>query len=301
MILVIGSINTDIVLNVQNIPLPGQTVLSKAKNIYPGGKGANQAVAAAKLGANVTILGCVGSDAHGKQLIASMKQAGVNTDHILITEAADTSTAYISVSGNGENSIIVDSCANVFVTPEYLSAHEDLFAAADYCVLQMEIPHETVKRAIALCRLHTTKVILNPSPLDMFNLSLLKGIDYLIPNESEAASLLFTPSLDSLSEDDFIYFLRCHAIKNLIITRSRSGALRYEVSGRCKAYPTTVRKAVDTTGAGDTFLGAFVTALDRGHDCDYAIRYANYAAGLSVTRPGAQSSMPTANDIPPIF
>lgn len=296
MILVVGSINMDIVLNVHDIPSPGQTVMSKAKNTFPGGKGANQAVAAAKMGADVTMLGCVGNDQHGTELLASMKRAGVNTDHILIAESADTSSAYICVSSSGENAIVVDSSANMLVTPEYIAAHEDLFEAADYCLIQMEIPHETVKKAINLSHLHSTKVVLNPSPLDMFNLALLDGVEYVIPNEEEAASLLYVDSINELTYDDFIHFLRCQAIRNLVITLGENGALHYNVTGNFAQYPTLPQKAVDTTGAGDTFLGAFVAALDAGNDCNYAIRFANAAASLSVMRPGAQSSMPTYNE-----
>ena len=297
MILVVGSINMDIVCNVHAIPSPGQTVMSKGKNLYPGGKGANQAVAAAKMGADVTMLGCVGNDAYGKKLIASMQAAGVNTDHILVAENTDTSSAYICVSDTGENAIVVDSSANALVTPEYLLAHEELFKEAEYCVLQMEIPHKTVQKAITLCRLHSTKVVLNPSPLDMFDQVLLDGVDYLIPNEDEAASLLFVESIDSLTYDDYIHFLRCQAIKNLIITLGKKGSLHYNVAGKYTEYPTVAQNAVDTTGAGDTFLGAFVAALDGGWDISNAIHIANVAAGISVTRKGAQSSMPSKDEV----
>lgn len=299
MILVVGSINMDIVFQVQSIPRPGETVLSGGTGKSPGGKGANQAVAAAKLGAEVVMLGCVGRDANGAQLTASMKQAGVNTDHLLLTDSTDTSCAYICVSAAGENCIVVDSSANMQVTPAYLDAHEDLFARAEYCVLQLEIPVETVKRAMELSRKYGVKVVFNPSPLNSFEDALLDGADYLIPNEGEAAALLGVESAETLPEADWFAFMAKHGIRHIVMTAGKRGAYHYEASGTAAYYPTCAQKAVDTTGAGDTFLGAFTAALSAGRSHAEAIRFANMASGIAVTRRGAQSAMPTLEELPP--
>lgn len=293
MILVVGSINMDIVFQVQEIPRPGETVLCGGKKKSPGGKGANQAVAAAKLGAEVTMLGCVGRDANGQMLMASMKEAGVDTDHLLLTDAADTSCAYICVSEAGENCIVVDSSANMLVSPAYLDTHEDLFARAEYCVLQMEIPARTVKRAMELSRKYGVKVVLNPSPLNGFDHGLLQGVDYLIPNEVEAAQLLLRQTVEGLTPEDWRSFLETYGIQDVIMTAGKLGAYHYGAAGAAAHYPTREQKTVDTTGAGDTFLGAFVAALSRGDGHAKAIAFANAASGVAVTRSGAQAAMPT--------
>lgn len=299
MILVVGSINMDIVFQVQEIPKPGETVMSGGTAKSPGGKGANQAVAAAKLGAEVVMLGCIGKDGNGAALRASLAAAGVNTDHLLEAENADTSCAYICVSRSGENCIVVDSTANHMVSPGYLDIHEDLFAQAQYCVLQREIPEETVRHAMALSRRHGVKVIFNPSPMNGFRESLLTGVDYLIPNEVEAARLMGAASYEAVSEARWLEFLRSHGIGHMVMTVGKLGAYHYEAEGNVTFHPTEPKQAVDTTGAGDTFLGAFTAALSRGESHAKAIAFANRASGIAVTRPGAQSAMPTLAELEP--
>ncbi len=294
MILVIGSINMDIVFRVRNIPRPGETVLSGEKRKSPGGKGANQAVAAAKLGGDVVMLGCVGRDANGAQLIASLRSAGVNTDYLLKKENADTSCAYICVSEAGENCIVVDSSANMLVSPQYIEAHEDLFAHAEYCVLQLEIPVETVKRAMELSRKHGVKVIFNPSPLSSFEASLLEGVHYVIPNEVEGAQLL---EGRELTEENWQEFMARYHIANVIMTAGKLGAYHYRLGKSAVYYPTQPQKTVDTTGAGDTFLGAFAASISVGKNHGEAIAFANRASGIAVTRSGAQSAMPTLREM----
>lgn len=297
MILVVGSINMDIVFQVPHIPHPGETILSGGTGKSPGGKGANQAVAAAKLGADVVMLGCVGKDGNGAALRSSMETAGVDTTFLLQTDTADTSCAYICVSESGENAIVVDSSANMQVTPDYLDAHEDLFARARYCVLQLEIPVETVKRAMELSRKYGVNVIFNPSPLNSFTPSLLENIDYLIANEGEAAALLGVDSVGTLTESDWFAFMAAHGIGNIVMTAGKLGAYHYEAAGTAVYYPTQPQKAVDTTGAGDTFLGAFAASLSAGKTHAEAIAFANRASGIAVTRHGAQRAMPTLEEL----
>lgn len=296
MILVVGSINMDVSLQVTSIPRPGETVMSHGILKSPGGKGANQAVAAAKMGGRVAMLGCVGSDEHGSILVASMNQSGVNTTDIQQISNVPSSTAYICVSSCGENSIVVDSSANMHVTPELLHQKEYLFEAADYCVLQMEIPIESVRTAVALSRKHNTKILLNPSPLNNFDISLLDNIDFLIPNETEAASLIGKPFSET-TDNDFLKLMKQHAIRNMVVTLGSDGAKLYDSTGNVTPFRQKPCKAIDTTGAGDTFLGAFVASIDSGMDLEQAIQLANVAAGISVTRNGAQSSMPCKEEV----
>ncbi len=296
MVLVIGSINMDVSFQVQDIPHPGETVMASGVKKSPGGKGANQAYAASKLGGKVTMLGCVGQDENGEALLASLDSAGVDISHIKKQADNATSSAFICVSASGENSIVVDSSANALVSPDYLAENESLFENAEYCILQMEIPYETVSAAIALCQKHQVKVVLNPSPLTAFDKQLLYGVDYLVPNETEASALIGM-SYEQASEQDWNAFMQEYHIKNLIITLGKQGCRYYDGSKPSQAYPSERRDAIDTTGAGDTFLGALVAALSQGETIHNAIRYANAASGIEVTRHGAQQAVPTKEEV----
>lgn len=296
-VLVIGSINMDVNILLDHILRPGETLLCR-ESVFksPGGKGANQAVAAAKLGAEVIMLGCVGQDENGQQMLSALQSAGVNTDCILVKEDCPTSTAYINVAASGENAIAVDSSANMHVSPAYIQAHAELFAQADYCVFQLEIPIETVKAARTLCRKYQVKTVLNPSPMHTRAAELLDGIDYLIPNETEAEGLLGKPYQET-SDDDWLAFLEKHRIGNLVITLGSAGCKYYAAGREPVLCPTRPRQAVDTCGAGDTFLGGFVTALSEGKQELDAISFAASAAGIQITRPGAQAAMPTRAEV----
>lgn len=296
MVLVIGSINMDVSYQVQAIPHPGETVMAMGVKKSPGGKGANQAYAASKLGSEVTMLGCVGQDENGEALLSSLRSAGVDTSYIKRQADTASSSAFICVSSRGENCIVVDSSANAMVTPSYLAENEWLFDKAEYCILQMEIPHETVAKAIALCKKHHVEVVLNPSPLTSLDKSILCGVDYLIPNETEASALVGVP-YEQADEKDWSAFMQMYRIENMIITLGDQGCRYYDGRNPSRAYPSKKKKAVDTTGAGDTFLGAFVAALSQGKTLDEAIIYANTASGIEVTRQGAQEAIPTKAEV----
>ena len=297
MILVIGSINMDVNILLETILQPGQTQLCRqAVFKSPGGKGANQAVAAAKLGAEVVMLGCVGKDADGEKMLSSLQNAGVNTDYILVKEDCPTSTAYINVAASGENAIAVDPTANLHVSADYVRAHPELFAKADYCVFQLEIPIDTVKAAKALCRKYNVKTVLNPSPANGRTKELLSGIDYLIPNETEAAALLGKP-YEEATDGDWQAFLEKNDIGHMVITLGADGCQYRQAGKEPVHYPTRERQAVDTCGAGDTFLGGFVTALSEGKTEADAIDFAATAAGIQITRSGAQAAMPTRAEV----
>lgn len=296
MVLVIGSINMDVSFQVQDIPHPGETVMASGVKKNPGGKGANQAYAAAKLGGNVVMLGCVGWDESGDALLESLDSVGVDISHIKKQTDNATSSAFICVSSSGENSIVVDSSANALVSSAYLMENESLFENAEYCVLQMEIPYETVSTAIMLCQKHNVKIVLNPSPLTAFNNELLYGVDYLVPNETEASKLIGIP-YEKTIEQDWISFMQKYHIENLIITLGKRGCRYYDGSRLSKEYASQKRNAIDSTGAGDTFLGALVAALSQGKTIQNAICYANVASGIEVTRHGAQQAVPTKEEV----
>ena len=297
MVLVVGSINMDVNILLEHILRPGETLLCRSSVFKsPGGKGSNQAVAAAKLGADVVMLGCVGKDENGQQMLASLQSAGVNTDYVMVKEDCPTSTAYINVAANGENAIAVDSSANMHVSAEYVTSHAELFAKADYCVFQLEIPVETVKAAIGLCRKYNVKTVLNPSPMHPRAVELLTGIDYLIPNETEAEGLLGKP-YEETTDADWQAFMEKYRLGHMVITLGSQGCKYYEAGKAPVLYPTRPRQAVDTCGAGDTFLGGFVTAMAEGKNEADAISFAASAAGIQITRSGAQAAMPTRTEV----
>lgn len=296
MILVVGSINKDIFLHVESVPKVGETIMASSVKKSAGGKGANQAYAAAKLGGNVTMLGCVGNDENGESLIDSLKKVGVNVDYIKRAENEPTSCAFICVSDSGENAIVVDSSANSLVSADYLLSHEHLFAAAEYCVLQMEIPKEAVFCAFALCKKHDVKIVFNPSPLTGFDKSLLKEVDFLIPNEIEAAQLIGKP-YEHTSEADWSEFMRQNEIGDMIITLGKHGCRYYNGKNESVSYPAAKKTALDTTGAGDTFLGALVAALSKNKPMNEAIIFATVASGIEITRLGTQEAVPTIEEI----
>lgn len=297
MVLVVGSINMDVNILLDHILRPGETLLCR-ESVFksPGGKGSNQAVAAAKLGAEVVMLGCVGKDENGQQMLASLQSAGVTTDYVMVKEDCPTSTAYINVAASGENAIAVDSSANMHVSAEYVTSHAELFAKADYCVFQLEIPIETVKAAMKLCAKYNVKTVLNPSPMHVRATELLHGVDYLIPNETEAEGLLGKP-YEQTCDDDWQAFMEKHKVSHMVITLGSQGCKYYEAGMAPVACPTKERKAVDTCGAGDTFLGGFVTALSEGKNELEAIGFAASAAGIQITRSGAQAAMPTRAEV----
>ena len=296
MILVIGSINMDICFKVPHIPQAGESLLAREMFDNPGGKGANQAVSAAKLGGDVVLLGSVGNDAHGKALLDSLSHAGVCTDYIRISDTASSGAAYICISDNGENAIVANPGANALVTPDFVREHEALFDKAEYCVLQLEVPLETVRTTVALCRAKGVKIIFNPSPLCPLEDDLLRGIDYLVPNEHEIADLIGKKHAD-ISDSDYIAFAESRGVGSMVVTLGKNGCLLVDTHRQVSRFPASHHKPVDTTGAGDTFLGAFTAALSQGFAIEKAIAFATQASGIAVTRYGAQQAMPLREEV----
>lgn len=284
---VVGSINMDMTVTAERIPLKGETLKGDTLNYIPGGKGANQAVAMAKLGAEVEMLGCVGDDSAGESLIANLKQFGVRTDHIKVVKNVPTGIAMITVAEN-DNTIIVVAGANGQVDKEYVDSVKDAILESDIVLLQHEIPLETVEYVIDLCYENHVKVLLNPAPAAAISKELVEKVTFLTPNEHEAKIIFGEVPVEEI--------LRRYPEK-LIITQGSRGVSTCLTNGEILNVPAMKAQVVDTTGAGDTLNGAFTMQIAGGHTIEEALRFANAAASLSIEKFGAQSGMPTYEEV----
>lgn len=293
-IVVVGSVNTDMVVKVDHIPRAGETILGGDYFQALGGKGANQAVAAARLGAEVTLIASVGNDTFGINAIKAFKTEGINTQFIVEDERAPSGVALIMVNQMGENIIAVAPGANACLSIKDIQAAKDTIQDADCILLQLEIPLETVKAAIDIAHQNHVPIILNPAPAIPLPAELLKLVDYLTPNDTEAAILAGTPPETDLS--DLVKRLeeKVH-LNSLVITLGKSGVFVNNTKHDL-VEPYRV-DSVDTTGAGDAFNGGLAVALARGEPLLQAVKFANAVAALSTTRTGAQSSMPTMSEV----
>ncbi|MGO4701862.1 ribokinase [Dyella sp. 2RAB6] len=286
-VVVVGSINMDLVTLAARFAGPGETVLGERFLIVPGGKGANQAVAAARLGAEVTLVGALGNDAFGQQLYDGLAREGIALDHVRRIDDCGSGTASITVAG-GENEIIVVPAANARVTPAQIEAASDAIARADAVLVQMEIPLESVEATLRLGHRLGVPVILNPAPAQLLPVEWLKLARYVTPNQHELAILLGADA-----HQDFRALMR-QAPSPVVLTRGGEGAW-YREDGEPAHQPGFAVDVVDTTGAGDTFNGALAVFLHEG--LPQAVRKACAAAALSVTRLGAQGGMPTRAEL----
>ncbi|MGH7495621.1 MAG: ribokinase [bacterium] len=295
-ILVIGSANMDLVVTTQRFPQPGETVFGNKFGVYPGGKGANQAVAAAKLGGHVHFFGKMGNDEWRERLSASMESDGVNLEHLLIDPEASTGMALITVDLLGQNEIVVVPGSNMNLTPLDVDGKREIFGPMKLVLMQLEIPWETVLQSARAARAHGAIVILNPAPARALPKDSLALIDYLTPNENETEVLTGIAVIDETSARQAAQRLLAQGVRNVIITMGEKGALLVNNAG-AELFPTKKAQAVDTTAAGDAFNGALAFALANDKPVDEAIRFANSVAAYSVTRMGAQSSMPTIQEL----
>jgi ribokinase len=286
-ILVVGSLNMDLVVRVPHHPQVGETVISAEYRRYPGGKGANQAVAAARLGSPVKMIGRAGKDAFGDELLEALGKNGVDTRFIHRDEHAPNGVAFITVDEAGQNIIVVAGGANSLLTPEDITSAQDAFEGASVLLLQLECPLVSVEKAIHLARQRGIPVVLNPAPAQLLESDLLEQVDYLIPNQAELAMLAGQDStLSSLR------VLQTHGVKRLVVTLGDQGALVVDGDWQ-ESVPTYRVPVVDTTAAGDAFVGAFATALREGLSLRQATAWGNAAGALAVTRVGAMPSLPT--------
>jgi ribokinase len=295
-ILVVGSSNTDMIIRLDRIPRPGETILGGAFSTAAGGKGANQAVGAARAGGSVTFVARVGRDMFGEQAVAGFVKDGINVEHIVRDAAAPSGVALIFVAKDGENSIAVASGANGVLAPADVKKAAKLFAQAAVVVMQLETPLATVQAAAEFAVKAGAKVILNPAPARPLPAKLLKRISILTPNETEAELLTGIKVTDTASAAKAAAKLRTRGVETVIITLGARGAFIAEAGGN-QLVPGFKVKAVDTTAAGDIFNGSLAVALAEGKALPAAIRFANAAAALSVTKLGAQPSAPLRRDI----
>lgn len=293
-ILVIGSLNMDLSIDLAKMPVTGETILGRGIAYKAGGKGANQACAAGKLGGRVRMLGCVGQDEFGQKLVKSLSESGVETDYIKESRDLPTGTAVIYVDDNGDNSIVVIPGANMACDIEYLKEQDEQFHWCDYVVLQMEIPYEAVWYSVKRAKELGKMVILNPAPApDEIPEEILSLVDYLTPNETEIIAL------NGKSKDDIregAEKLLGRGVSNVIATLGDRGALLVNRYGET-FYPARKVVSVDTTAAGDCFNGAMVAALAEGQSEAEAILFANIASSIAVTRKGAQESLPIREEV----
>lgn len=295
-VVVVGSLNMDLVTRASRLPRAGETLIGQTFSTVPGGKGANQAVASARLGAKVAMVGCVGSDAYGTQLRDALRVEGIDCQAVS-TVGGSSGVALIVVDDSSQNAIVIVAGSNGALTPASLQAFDAVLQAADVVVCQLEVPMDTVGFTLKRGRELGKTVILNPAPAsEPLPAEWYASIDYLIPNESEATALsgITVDSLDSakLAASQLI---KAGAGK-VIITLGSQGALFTD--GQTFEHLLAPKvKAVDTTAAGDTFVGGFAAALASGKSEAEAIRFGQVAAALSVTRAGAQPSIPTLHDV----
>ncbi|MES5868276.1 ribokinase [Bacillus cereus group sp. RP32] len=287
-IAVVGSISMDLVAVSKKRPKAGETVIGEAFHTIPGGKGANQAVAAARLGANVAMVGAVGNDNYGTVVRNNLENGRVFIDYVVPVTDTATGIAHI-VLAEEDNSIVVVQGANALVNESVVDRSKDLLIKADMVVLQLEIPLETVKYVLAICEEHNIPVMLNPAPAQVLSEDILEKATYITPNEHECRIVL----------DDFtspIEDLLAKYPNKLLMTEGSKG-VRFHNGTEIVHVPSIAVDVVDTTGAGDTFNGALAVALSEGETLQKAIRFANIAGGLSVTRLGAQGGMPTRDRV----
>lgn len=285
-IAVVGSSSMDLVVTSSKRPGAGETVLGDSFKTVPGGKGANQAVAAARLGADVYMIGCVGDDHYGKAILQNFKDNRVHIDYVEPVTHTESGTAHI-ILAEGDNSIVVVKGANDHVTPAYVEKVLHVIRESDMVLIQQEVPEETVEYVSDICHELQVPLLLNPAPARALSESVIEKASYLTPNEHEAAVLF-----NGLSQEEA---LKRYPNK-VFITEGKKG-VRYYNGQEEVLVPSYKVKAVDTTGAGDTFNAAFAVALAEGKSFEESLRFANRAASLSITKFGAQGGMPTREEV----
>lgn len=295
-LVVLGSVNADHVLLVPSFPRPGETLHGRNYQVIPGGKGANQAVAAARLNADVAFIARVGDDAFGLRIREEFKLDGINIDAVTVEQDCPTGIAMIQVSNAGENSICISPEANAKLTAEAIEPYLPCIRSAQYLLMQLETPLDGIELAARIAKESGTTVILNPAPACPLSDSLLGCVDIITPNETEAEILTGINVIDEKSAKKAADSLHQKGIKTVMITLGAKGVYLSQ-SNQGKIIPGFSVEVVDTTAAGDTFNGAFVTGIMASMPLEAAIEFAHAAAAISITRFGAQTSIPTREDV----
>lgn len=297
-ICVVGSLNMDLVMRTPHLPAPGETISGGPFATHPGGKGANQAVAAARLGAAVAMVGRVGGDAFGARLRTELTEADIDIRQVVTLPDMASGVALIAVEASGQNSIIIAPGANGALTPADVEAAGPTITAARVLLLQLETPLPAVQRAAELAHATGTLVLLNPAPAQPLPAELLAQVDYLIPNEQEAALLLGETIATGADAAGAAQRLCAQTgVGGVVITLGAQGALLAQAQTEPQFVPAHPVAVVDTTAAGDAFVGAFAVALAEGRTPAEAMRWGNAAGALAVTTAGAQPSLPTRNAV----
>ena len=294
-IIVIGSTNTDMVVRSARIPVPGETVTGGTFLLNPGGKGANQAVACARLGGDTTFIAKVGADAFGRETGPRLAKDGIDA-RLLTDPSAASGVALILVDGEGRNCISVAPGANATLSPDYLAPMRGEIGQAAAVVMQLETPIETVAWAAKVAHDAGVTVVLNPAPAAELPADLYSCLDWITPNETEAKLLTGVEVTDGATAQAAADVLHGRGVKGVVVTLGAQGAF-WSAGGAHGVVPACPVKAVDTVAAGDTFNGAFTVALTEGRSVEDAVKFAVKASAIAVTRPGAQSSVPTRSEV----
>ncbi len=295
-IVIIGSCNTDMVINTERLPLPGETIIGGSFFMNAGGKGANQAVAAARLGGDVCFMAKIGNDHFGSRSIEQYRAEGIDVEHILVDEEQPSGVALIMVDAKGENCIAVASGANARLTPDDIDKAISIFEKGEIVLMQLETPMETVEHVARIAKEKGKKVILNPAPALHLPDSLLDNLYMIIANETETELISGVKITDMESICRAADVISARGVDNVVITLGSKGAFIKE-NGAYHKVPAIKVKAVDATAAGDTFCGALCVAIAENSSILDAVEFANKCASVTVTRMGAQSSLPYRNEI----
>ena len=295
-VVVLGSVNADLVLRCPQLPVPGQTVHGRDFQTLPGGKGANQAVAAARSGASVSFIGCVGDDAFGRNARELLAAEGIDTRHLHCIGGVSTGVAMILVDDAGQNCIALAAGANAALSVAHVDAAKATIESAALLICQLECPLPVVQHGIALAHAAGVPVLLNPAPLQALPAELLAQVDVLGPNETEAAALIELPPGADFDAAAAAARLRELGPRTVIVTLGANG-VQLAADGIDRHLKAPVVRAVDTTGAGDTFIGAYAAASCEGAGLTDAIEFAQQAAAISVTRAGAIAAMPRRSEL----
>ncbi|MDF2963071.1 MAG: ribokinase [Paenibacillus sp.] len=294
-ITVVGSLNMDIVVSMERMPITGETVSGESIHYIPGGKGANQAAGCARLGADVNFIGAVGKDEFGNRMLQQMQRFGVKTETIAALEDVPTGTATI-LHTREDNCIVVVAGANAECSPEQVNRYADIVRGADILIVQLEVPLSTVHQALQLAKAAGVPTVLNPAPAQHLPAELLQLVDYITPNETELALLSGRSIADEPELEQAIREWEQKYGNKLIVTRGKEGC-SFLMDNRLITVPAIQVKAVDTTGAGDTFNAALSYSLASGKSVEEAAGFAVRAAALSVTKFGAQGGLPTLAEV----
>ena len=294
--LVIGSLNMDMTVKVEELPKLGETIFGDDFYESCGGKGANQAVAISKLGMETEMIGMVGKDSQGEKLIQNLNKYGIKSDNIIKSDDL-TGRAIITVDKKGDNNIIVIPGSNFKITKEYIQEKQDVIASSDVVILQNEIPFETVEFSLLKAKELGKITIFNPAPARQLSEKIFKNTDYLILNETEMEEIFGIGINDKVYIGRIFHKKKECGIRNVILTLGDNGSVLFSEDDNIKKYDAYEVKAVDTTAAGDSFIGAFTMKICETGDADKAIKYATAVSAIVVTRQGAQDSIPTREEI----